>query len=78
MSVMGVVQRLAEDSTEFDPNQVTPGVEGFLFTGLMAAGIIALGFLLVTRLRRNMYRHEVREEIAAELGEAEADSEPRS
>lgn len=78
MSLMGMAQRLAEGSTEFDPNQVTPGVEGFLFTGLMAAGIIALGFLLVTRLRRNMYRHEVRDEIAAELGEAEADSEQRS
>lgn len=78
MSLMGMVQRLAEDSTEFDPNQVTPGVEGFLFTGLMAAGIIGLGFLLVSRLRRNSYRHEVRSDIAAELGEAEADSEQRS
>ncbi|TDP89835.1 hypothetical protein EDF62_3133 [Leucobacter luti] len=66
MSLLGIALGVAED-TEFDPNQVTPGVEGFIFTGLMAALIIGLGFLLVSRLRRNAYRHEVRDQIASEL-----------
>jgi len=69
VSVWSVVARVAEESTEFDPDKVTPGFEGFVFTALMAAGIIVLGFLLVGRLRRNAYRHEVREEIERELGE---------
>lgn len=60
--------RFAED-TEFDASQVTPGVEGFIFTGLLAAAIIVLGFLLVSRLRKSGYRHEVREQIAQELAE---------
>ena len=62
--------RLAED-TEFDASKVTPGVEGFIFTGLLAAAIITLGFLLVRRLRNSGYRHEVREQIAQELAERE-------
>ncbi|WP_125100281.1 hypothetical protein [Leucobacter chromiireducens] len=78
MSLMSIALRVAEESTEFDPNTVSPGVEGFIFTGLMAAGIIGLGFLLVSRLRRNAYRHEVRAQIAEELGESGTDAEPRS
>ena len=66
MGLLSAAIRIAEE-TEFDPTKVTPGVEGFIFTGLMAAGIIVLGFLLVSRLRRNSYRHEVREQIAEEL-----------
>ncbi|PRI10240.1 hypothetical protein B4915_12615 [Leucobacter massiliensis] len=68
---METVVRIAED-TEFDPNQVTPGWEGFAATGAMAVCIILLGFLLVRRLRRNAYRVEARERIAAELAEQEA------
>lgn len=63
----GVV--LAETDTEFDPNTVSPGVMGFIMTGIFAAAVIALGFLLVTRLRRNAYRHEIRESIEQELAE---------
>jgi hypothetical protein len=62
-----VIWRLDETDTKFDPNVVTPGFEGFLFTGLLAVGVIALGFLMVSRLRRNGYRSEVREQIAEEL-----------
>ncbi|MBL3699679.1 hypothetical protein [Leucobacter luti] len=78
MSLTSTALRIAEVSTEFDANQVTPGVEGFIFTGLLAALIIGLGFLLVSRLRRNAYRHEVREQIAVELGESGTDPEQRN
>lgn len=60
--------------TEFDATTVSPGAEGFIATAAFAAAVIALGFLLVSRIRRNNYRHEVREEIAAELsGSPETD-----
>ncbi len=84
MSWASVLLSVVEDSTEFDPTKVTPGVEGFLFTAGMAVLVIVLGFTLVGRLRRNAYRHEVRDQIAAEQAEAagssntEADSEPRA
>ncbi|QIM15937.1 hypothetical protein G7067_05110 [Leucobacter insecticola] len=67
MNLWAVVAKFAEDEAAFDPTKVTPGWEGFAFTGLVAVAIIALGFNLVARLRRNAYRAEVREEIAAEL-----------
>ncbi|WP_449280726.1 hypothetical protein [Leucobacter sp.] len=72
MNVLNIAVRIAEE-TEFDPDQVTPGWEGFVFTALLAAGIIALGFLLVKRLRRNAYRAEVREQIAEELADRAED-----
>lgn len=71
MNVLHTVMRFAEENAEFDPNKVTPGYEGFIFTGIMAAAIIVLGFLLVSRLRRNAYRAEVREQIEEELAEGE-------
>lgn len=76
MSVWNIVTeaavRLAEKDTEFDPNTVSPGVEGFIFTGLMAVLVIVLGFVLVKRMRKSAYRHQVREQIEAELAAAEA------
>jgi hypothetical protein len=72
MNVLNIAVRIAEE-TEFDPDKVTPGWEGFVFTGLLAVGIIALGFLLVKRLRRNAYRAEVREQIAEELADQAED-----
>ncbi|WP_017792215.1 hypothetical protein [Leucobacter salsicius] len=72
-SAVNVAVRLAEetaDDTVFDPNKVSPGVEGFLMTGLLAVAVIGLGFVLVRRMRANNYRHEVREQIEAELAEA--------
>lgn len=83
MSIWEVGVRFAEEKAEFDPNQVSPGWEGFVFTGLIAAAIIVLGFNLVSRLRRNAYRAEVQEEIARELAEGEtpddsSSAEPRS
>lgn len=68
----GVV--LAETDTEFDPTTVSPGVMGFVMTGVFAVAVIGLGFLLVTRLRRNAYRHEIRESIERELADRDAAS----
>lgn len=66
----------AEGDSSFDPTKVTPGPVGFIMTAVFAAAVIVLGFLLVTRLRRNAYRHEVRESIEVELAEiAEMENE---
>lgn len=71
-SAVNLAVRLAEeaDDTAFDPNKVTPGVEGFLMTGLLAVMVIGLGFVLVRRMRTNNYRNDVREQIEMELAEA--------
>lgn len=65
-----VIALAAKDGETFDPDKVTPGPEGFIATAVFAAAVILLGFLLVKRLRRNSYRHEIREDIAAELADA--------
>ncbi len=57
----------ADDDTEFNADKVTPGPEGFIVTAVFAAAVLVLGFLLVRRIRRNSYRSEIREDIAAEL-----------
>ena len=74
-----VTQWAQESDAEFDPNQVTPGWEGFVMTAVFAVAIIILGTLLVRRLRRNLYRDQVREEIQQELAErggSEDDASP--
>lgn len=63
---------IAETDAEFDPTKVSPGVMGFVMTGIFAGAVILLGFLLVKRLRRNAYRHEIREGIEQELAERAA------
>lgn len=63
---------LAEDEPEFDPNIVSPGVAGFVVTGLIALAVIFLGFDLVRRLRRGRYREEIRQALAQELAERDA------
>lgn len=60
---------IAKTDTEFDPTKVSPGVMGFVMTGIFAAAVILLGFALVKRMRRNAYRHEIRESIEQELAE---------
>ena len=60
--------RIAEEA-EFDPDIVSPGVAGFFAFAALGVGIIALGFNMVRRLRRNSYRAEVREQIEQELAE---------
>lgn len=78
MNLMNQLLWVAEKNGEFDPNDVTPGVAGFIMVAVLAVAIIFLGFNLVGRLRRNAYRAEIREDIASELAEGEAqDAEPR-
>ncbi|WP_200332489.1 hypothetical protein [Leucobacter sp. L43] len=68
MSLLATAVRIAEE-TEFDPDTVSPGVAGFIAFAALGIGIIALGFNMVRRLRRNSYRAEVREQIEQELAE---------
>ena len=77
VSMQGAAARVAtfvaaKDDAEFNPESVTPGPAGFIMTAVFAAAVIGLGFLLVTRIRRNQYRHEVREGIEAELADRAA------
>lgn len=58
---------VAEEAV-FNPDTVTPGFVGFILTGALAVAVILLGINLVRRLRRNAYRHDIRDEIEAELG----------
>jgi hypothetical protein len=51
---------------EIDPNQVTPGVEGFIATGLFAVVSLLLIIDMVRRMRRVRYREEARQNIDAE------------
>ena len=55
---------------EFDPNDVTPGVEGFVITFLVMAVVLLLVFDMVRRIRRVNYRAEARERLDAEEREA--------
>ena len=73
--------RLAEDGsgvTELDinPDDVTPGVLGFVITLLFALAVIGIGLDLYRRVRRMQYRQEVLEEIEAELADPDADTNP--
>lgn len=63
---------LAAEETEFDESVVTPGVLGFVVTALFAVAVILLGADLVRRIRRNQYRAEIQEELAAEIAERDA------
>lgn len=60
---------------EINPDDVTPGVIGFVFTAIIACAAILIGLDLYRRVRRTRYREEVRAEIAQEMAEAEAEGE---
>jgi hypothetical protein len=66
----------------FDPNTVTPGVEGFIAIALVAIAAIFLLIDMTRRIRRVRYRGEVRErleaeqEMIAEGGPVEPEPEP--
>ncbi|WP_430645734.1 hypothetical protein [Agromyces sp. GXS1127] len=62
---------------EFDPNDVTPGVVGFIATILIMLAVLLLVIDMVRRIRRVNYRAEARERIAAEeAAAAEAEAAP--
>ncbi len=50
----------------FDPNTVTPGVEGFIAIAVVAIMVIFLLVDMTRRIRRVRYRGEVREMLEAE------------
>jgi len=50
----------------FDPNTVTPGVEGFIAIALVAIAAIFLLVDMTRRIRRVRYRGELREQLEAE------------
>jgi len=60
---------VAENQDEFDPNDVTPGVAGFILTVVVMIVVLLLVLDMVRRIRRVNYRAEVREQIAAEQRE---------
>lgn len=49
-----------------DPNEVTPGVVGFVVTFLIAAMTVLIILDMTRRVRRVRYRAEVQEKLAAE------------
>ena len=66
---------------EFNPDTVTPGPEGFVAIIFVAALVVLLGFDLNRRVRRNTYRAEIKERLAAEIaanaaGDAETPGTP--
>lgn len=61
--------------TPVDENLVTPGVVGFLVTGLFFLAIVLLAVDLGRRIRRVRYREQARQKIAAELDEQLADAD---
>lgn len=65
--------RVLDESSVIDinPDDVTPGVIGFVFTALFAVAVILLGLDMYRRVRRMQYRAEVQEEIEAELAAQE-------
>ena len=74
VAVLTTIAFAAEENAEFDATSVSPGVVGFIVTALLAVAVIFLGFDLVRRLRRSKYRHEIRESLAVEIAEREAQS----
>ncbi|WP_164863578.1 hypothetical protein [Agromyces sp. LHK192] len=63
---------LAAGQDEFDPNDVTPGVAGFVLTILVMVAVVFIGIDMVRRVRRVNYRAEVRAQIEAEQQAAAA------
>ncbi|MBC7443813.1 MAG: hypothetical protein H7311_15060 [Ramlibacter sp.] len=52
---------------EFDPATVTPGPAGFVAIAVVAAGTVLLAIDMARRVRRNTYRAEIQERLAAEM-----------
>jgi hypothetical protein len=63
-SVTALLAVAAEE--EFDPNDVTPGVEGFVITFIVMAVVLLLVLDMVRRIRRVNYRAEAQARLDAE------------
>ena len=59
-----------------DPNQVTPGVVGFIITAAIAIITVLLVLDMVRRIRRVRYREAVQDEISAEVDASKRPTEP--
>jgi hypothetical protein len=59
------------EEPEFDPDTVTPGVWGFVFTFLVMLVVLLLILDMVRRIRRVNFRAEVQSQLEAERLEAE-------
>lgn len=55
-----------------DPNLVSPGVVGFLFTALIAIAVIFLVWDMMRRIRRGRVRADIQEQLDAEEQAARA------
>lgn len=76
-TVISATVRLADEEPDFDPNSVTPGVIGFVFTFIVAALTVLLVIDMVRRIRRTQYRQQVQEKLAAErAGQASPEQPP--
>lgn len=56
----------------YDPDQVTPGVEGFVVTAIVAIAVMVLLFNFNRRVRRINDRADIRARIDAEVAERDA------
>ncbi|SFR73907.1 hypothetical protein SAMN05428970_1625 [Agromyces sp. CF514] len=65
------IVRAAED--EVDPNDVTPGVWGFVITFAIMVVVLLLVLDMTRRIRRTNYRAEVQAELAREMAETGVD-----
>lgn len=72
-SVTALLAVAAEE--EFDPNDVTPGVEGFVITFIVMAVVLLLVLDMVRRIRRVNYRAEAKERLDAEARATEDDEQ---
>jgi len=73
VNAVAVVAAVVAAEEEFDPNDVTPGVEGFVITFIVMAVVVLLVLDMVRRIRRVNYRAEVREQLEAERRAEELD-----
>lgn len=65
---------LLKDALPYDPNQVTPGVIGFVATLIVACAVMLLMWDLNRRVRRINDRAEIQERLRAERAAAEAEA----
>ncbi|GAA1056656.1 hypothetical protein GCM10017608_21470 [Agromyces luteolus] len=77
-ALASAITLVAAAEEEFDPNDVTPGVVGFIATILIMVAVLLLVLDMVRRIRRVNYRAEAQERLAAEeaaAAEAAADGD---
>jgi hypothetical protein len=67
-----VAAAVATEKNTPDPDQVTPGVVGFIATFFVAAVTVLLVIDMVRRVRRVTYRAQVREQLEAEVAARDA------